>query len=132
MSKEFTSKGYLGDRWICYRHDVKKFVKSVLKTLLRINKQPRFALKQRYTERYAKNLVLKKKVALIGEEPSWFYWGFERQDDDPLTNYTLQYIGKTIKKESKVLVTGCGAGITVFHLADCGFKEVVGFDLLPE
>lgn len=132
MSREFTSLGYFKDYWICYLNDIKSaMVKFVRK--IRGRDLGKFVLKQRYSNRYAKNVVLKKKLALtVSGKPSWFYTAFERGDRDPLTNYTLQFVEDTLNKESKILITGCGTGITLFHLADCGFKELVGSDVLPE
>jgi len=108
-------------------------MKNFLKRLIGRGSQIKFIIKQRYSERHAKKIVIKKKLALtLDGKPSWFYTAFERKDADPLTNYTLDFIEKNIKKDGKILVTGCGTGITAFHLADCGFKEIVGSDLLPE
>jgi SAM-dependent methyltransferase len=133
MATEFTSRGYLRDRLTCFLHDFKKQSKGFIKKLMGRKTQKKFDLKQRYSEGYAKKVVIKKKLAITTEgKPSWFYTAFERKDSDPLTNYTLQFIQDNLEKDKRILVTGCGTGITVFHLADVGFKEVVGSDLLPE
>src|SRR4029079_12061399 len=104
MATEFTSKGALTDYWICFLHDKKRSAKNLIRKLLGRNKQPKFVWHQRYTDQYAKNVVRKKKLALTGREPSWFYTAFERDDADALTNYTLEFIEKNIKKESRILV----------------------------
>jgi len=146
MSAEFKSHGYLKDYLICFYYEfknssIRQFIKNLLAKIIGKENfykligrkvKEKFVIKQRYSQRYAKKMVLKKKLAISDGKPSWFYKAFQRGSTDPLTNHTLQYIENTLKKESKILITGCGTGITVFHLADCGFKEVVGSDLLPE
>jgi SAM-dependent methyltransferase len=132
MSAEFSSKGYLSDYLVCFKHDIKRSAMLFLKRMAGRKKRTVFDLKQRYSSRYAKNVILKKKLAITDGKPSWFYTAFERGDADALTNHTLQFIDRTLSKEGRILVTGCGTGITVFHLAEYGYKEVVGTDLLPE
>lgn len=130
MSHEFQSQGYLRDRLICYTHDLKRAALDLVK---RVAGQPPRAthVRSRISSRRAKDLLLREKLAISDGAPSWFYTAFERGDQDPLTNYTLELVETRIPKHARILVTGCGTGIMVFHLADCGFREVVGFDLLP-
>jgi SAM-dependent methyltransferase len=71
-------------------------------------------------------------LAVAGKSPSWFYYAFNRNDDDSLTNYELEYIETNFPRDSVILNTGCGTGIIVFHLASSGFTKVTGTDLLPE
>jgi SAM-dependent methyltransferase len=132
MSAEFSSKGYLSDYLICLKHDIKRSAILFLKRMAGRKKRTVFDLKQRYSSRYAKNVILRKKLAITDGKPSWFYTAFERGDADALTNYSLGFIDQNLSKEGRILVTGCGTGITVFHLAEYGYKEVVGTDLLPE
>lgn len=133
MGTEITTLGYFKDFWICFIYDIRSSIKYFLKKILGRIKHSNFIIKQRYSKRYAKKVVLKKKLAVTtSRKPSWFYTSFDRSITDPLTNYTLKFIEDTINKENKILITGCGTGINLFHLADCGFKELVGSDLLPE
>jgi len=39
---------------------------------------------------------------------------------------------QTVPHKDAVLITGCGTGITAFHLEDAGFRDVTGLDLLPD
>ena len=131
MSHEFVSYGWVKDRYICYKHDLKHALVGLVKRVA--GQTPRAQhVKSRISSRRAKELVLEEKLAVTGDAPSWFYTAFERGDQDPLTNYTLDFIARALPRDARVLVTGCGTGIMAFHLADCGFREIVGFDLLPE
>ena len=44
----------------------------------------------------------------------------------------LNYIIKNCSKFSDLLITGCGTGITVFLLAEEGFRKVKGIDILSK
>lgn len=125
----FQSYGFLKDRIICYRHDLKQALFGLAR---RIRGQPPLMTKTRISARRAKQLVLREKLAISGGAPSWFYTAYERGESDPLTNYALRFIVEEVPHSSRILVTGCGTGITAFHLADAGFREIVGFDLIPE
>ncbi|HLL24376.1 MAG TPA: class I SAM-dependent methyltransferase, partial [Kofleriaceae bacterium] len=131
MSHEFASQGFFKDRLICYSHDLKRAAIQLVKRVAgKPARTPHIA--SRISSRRAKELLLREKLAVSGGAPSWFYTAFERGDSDPLTNYTLSFIESSVARDARILVTGCGTGIMVFHLADCGFRELVGFDLLPE
>ena len=104
MSAEFTSKGFISDYLVCLKHDTRRSAILFLKGLAGKKKRSVFDLKQRYSSRYAKNVILKKKLAITNGKPSWFYTAFERGDADPLTNYTLQFIDKNLTKEGRILV----------------------------
>jgi cyclopropane fatty-acyl-phospholipid synthase-like methyltransferase len=91
-----------------------------------------FDVKHRYSVREAKKIVLQEGLALTDGRPSWFYTAFERGDTDPLTNFALRFIEENVRKEAKVLITGCGTGIMAFHLADTGFTDIEGTDLLEK
>lgn len=102
-----------------------------------LNKRPVRQLvrkKPRFNNWQAKRLVILERLAATNtnNNPSWFYSAFERRYTDPLTEFSFSFIFENIDKESKVLVTGCGTGITAFRLADHGFTQVEGRDLLPE
>lgn len=63
--------------------------------------------------------------------PSWWYTAFDgRNSDDQLTQAELNYIIENVPKESNVLVTGCGVGLTTIWLAQKGFTHIDGFDYL--
>lgn len=131
MGNEFQSRGFIGDRVICYKHDVRNAVTRAIKSLLG-RPQPKFQSIRSVSPRIGKEIVLRHKLAVANGVPSWFYTAFERGDHDPLTEFTLHYIDKHISRDARVLNTGCGAGLFAFRLADLGFREVVGVDLLPE
>jgi SAM-dependent methyltransferase len=131
MSHEFESQGFLRDRLICYKHDLKHALVGLLKRVAGKQGQAQH-VKTRISSRRAKDLLLRERLAISGNAPSWFYTAFERGDQDPLTNYTLDFIAHNIPRDGRVLVTGCGTGIMAFHLADAGFQDIVAFDLLPE
>jgi SAM-dependent methyltransferase len=101
-----------------------------------LGKLPRaddFQMNARYSARRAKDIVLGERLAVVDGAPSWFYTAFEdRSTHDPLTNSALQYVQSKSGSGARVLVTGCGVGIMVFHLADFDFREVVGVDLMVE
>jgi len=128
---EFQSEGFIRDRIICYRNDFKAALKRTIKSLIE-RSAPTSSIKSRYSDRHAKNLVLQERLAVTAGAPSWFYTAFERGHTDPLTTFSLDWIKRAIPKDGRILVTGCGTGITAFHLADVGFKNIVGIDLLPE
>lgn len=91
------------------------------------------ALKSKVDVAKIKKLMRKNGLAYdeIGNL-SWFYKSYDRGDQDPLTNYTLNYICEKKEKNAQILVTGCGTGIMLFYFLDKGFKNVEGFDFLPE
>jgi|GEM_PF-5961736 len=80
-----------------------------------------------------KRLIRRRDLALdkFGN-PSWFYTAYQREDSDPLTNFTLDFICENIPKDSDLLITGCGTGIMLFFLIDQGFQNVEGFDFLDQ
>jgi hypothetical protein len=63
---------------------------------------------------------------------TWFYTAYYREDSDPLTNETMEFICSEIPKDASLLITGCGTGIMLFYLMDRGFKDVEGFDYLEK
>lgn len=129
MTSEFQSHGFFKDRYICYKHDLKQRVVDVLRKGRR--QAPQVAI-GRMSDRKIKQLILRERLAVAGNTPSWFYTALERGDSDPLTNYALDFITSNVTKESRILVTGCGTGITAFYLADRGYRDVVGIDVLSE
>lgn len=131
MTNEFQSEGFLKDRYICYKDDLRRGVITLLRRV-RGRKPDDGTLNSRISNRRVKQLLLREKLAVADGEPSWLYTAMHRGDADPLTNYALDYIVNQVPREARILVTGCGTGITAFHLADQGFAEVVGFDLLGE
>jgi len=126
-------------RLTCAIADSKYIFRDVARKFLRRKKKHnsyQFKLLQRYTVSQAQHLVRKSGLATTGngKYTSWFYTAFLRKEDDPLTNYTLSEIARKFHLEDEnpqLLVTGCGTGITVFHMEDVGF-QVEGWDLLPE
>jgi hypothetical protein len=119
---------------LAWQYEGKKKIRNLVRTLLGKSKKLKTSfIKSRYTEAEAKKIVVNEGLGLVeGNKLSWFYTAFERDDRDPLTNFSLNYINDNIEKTKKILVTGCGTGIMVFHLADQGFKSIEGRDLLPE
>lgn len=90
-------------------------------------------LKSRVSVSKIKGLIRKRGLALDESgNPSWFYTAYQRENSDPLTNYTLDFICKEVPKNSDLLITGCGTGIMLFFLIDQGFKNVEGFDYLDK
>lgn len=79
-----------------------------------------------------KRLVLKNGFGFSETGLSWFYTAFDREEQDPLTNRALHWILRNIPKEEKILLTGCGCGIMAFHLAENGFENLEGRDLLSD
>lgn len=139
---EFFCDRPLRARLTCAIFDIKRFTLDIARQLLRRkHKHNSYQLKlfQRYTASQAQNIVRKSGLATTGngKHTSWFYTAFLRQDNDPLTNYALSSIARKFHDSgqylisSQLLVTGCGTGITVFHLEDVGF-QVEGWDVLPE
>ena len=112
------------------KYEVMSMLIRFAKRVLGREKKVEFEIKSRYSVMQAKSTVVGEGLAFINGEISWFYTAFERGDHDPLTNYALEYIERNMPKSSRILVTGCGTGITVFHLSDCGFHKVVGRDVL--
>lgn len=89
-------------------------------------------IEQNYSIKTTRKYLRLVELVVACSKPSWFYSAFEREDQDPLTNYEMEYIAKNSSRDSKILNAGCGTGIVTFHLASLGFRKVVGTDLLPE
>ena len=118
---------------MCLKYEIKASLKNIAKRLLKENRKDVRKVKHRYSVLNAKQIVIDENLALTDcKQPSWFYTAFERNDSDPLTNYSLRYIEEKVDKNAAVLVTGCGTGIMVFHLADSGFGNIEGIDLLDK
>jgi len=112
------------------KHDTTRALKNALKRALRRKvEQP---LPSRVPIRRIKRMIREEGLALTDGQPSWFYTAYERGTADPLTNFSLDYIVSSVPKSARVLVTGCGTGITATYLADHGFRQVDGSDLLRE
>jgi len=121
-------------RRICRRYELRRTASSLIQRALG---RPASASspdpKRRYTERQAKAIVIDEGLALTNAgQISWFYTAFERNDADPLTNFALGYIEANVPKNARILLTGCGTGIMAFHLADHGFSQIEGRDLLEK
>jgi SAM-dependent methyltransferase len=121
-------------KFVCLKYEFRKVLASAAKSILFRKKKTTssFTVKSRYTVSEAKKIIRNEGLALNGYQPSWFYTSFERLNTDPLTNCCLQFIEDNVPKESSILITGCGTGIMVFHLADAGFKSIEGRDLLQK
>jgi 2-polyprenyl-3-methyl-5-hydroxy-6-metoxy-1,4-benzoquinol methylase len=127
---EFNHGSIATAKRLAFIYELKRNVKKIIKK--RVDQNSRF-IKSKYSEIEAKKIVVNQGLGLVnGNQLSWFYTAFERDDKDPLTNFTLNFINGNVDRNKKILVTGCGTGIMVFHLADQGFKSVEGRDLLPE
>lgn len=125
------SKGPVVDRIICYRWSLRFILVETIKRIL--GRGPTFtSLNYRYSVRAARRMILKAKLAVAGNSPSWFYTAFNRGKGDPMTNETLEGIRAEFHTDARILVTGCGTGLTVFWLLESGFSDVTGTDLLPE
>lgn len=131
---EFEGTTHLQVRTIYYKYEMRKWLgKTVMRAFGRKTTLSPFHVKHRYTVRHAKNIVIDEGLAVVSRsQPSWFYTAFERDSADPLTNYSLRFIEENVSKTAPILITGCGTGITTFHLADCGFKSIEGRDLLDK
>ncbi|PKP61395.1 MAG: hypothetical protein CVT88_00235 [Candidatus Altiarchaeales archaeon HGW-Altiarchaeales-1] len=119
------------------REDVKFGLKKLFKIMgidvRRGKRRRKLMLKSRVPVSKIKSLMCKRGLALNESgRPTWFYSAYYREDSDPLTNYTLDFICEEVPKESNILVTGCGTGIMLFYLIDQGFKNVEGFDFLDK
>lgn len=121
---------------ICFKSDLKFFVKNAAESYLGIEirraKPKTSHVGSKVPKNAIKKLIKDKGFAVIDGQASWFYTAYERGDHDPLTNFALDYIIKDFKKDSHVLVTGCGTGIMALHLEDHGFQNVSGFDYLQD
>jgi SAM-dependent methyltransferase len=78
-----------------------------------------------------KSHILRRGLAVEDGKLTWFYTALDRGNADPLTNFALDYVRQNIQEDAEILITGCGTGITAFALADSGFENIDGIDLLP-
>jgi SAM-dependent methyltransferase len=118
-------------RLILWKSDLRHLAGRVLR-VLRTGKLPKSRIRSRVPVRKIKKLIRGRGFAVMNGQASWFYTAYQRGDADPLTNLALDFIGENVRKDARILVTGCGTGITLFHLADQGFIDLEGFDFLPE
>jgi hypothetical protein len=78
--------------------------------------------------------ILRKNALGFDEKgnPSWWYSALDgRNSNDDLTHFEFDYIANNISKNSEILVTGCGAGLSTIPLIHQGYINVEGFDYLP-
>lgn len=128
---EFQETGRLKARAICWRYTAKRTLMTSAKRLIK-KSVPVPPFNRSYSERDGRRLILRSGVAVAGGRPSWFYTAFDRDAGDPMTNSTFDLIEQRVNKDSRILITGCGTGITAFHLLEAGFTSITGTDLLPE
>ena len=81
--------------------------------------------------------ILKENNILYSESPvqySWWYSSFinDRNSRDALSRWALMYITQNIDKSAKIFMTGCGTGWFLLLLADKGYKNLYGSDIMPE
>src|SRR5687767_4068141 len=112
------------------KHDVGRALKNAVKRAL--GRKVERPLPSRVPVRTIKRMIREEGLAVAEGQPSWFYTAYERGTADPLTNFSLDYIVSSVPRDARILVTGCGTGITATYLADHGFRQVGGSDLLPE
>lgn len=109
--------------------DARQFVKSVVN---RVRGKPSPRLTSRVRPAQIKKMIANTDLAIEDGQVTWFYTAYNRGDDDPLTNYTLDWIVGNIDRDARILNTGCGTGIMLFWLIDQGFGQVDGFDVLED
>lgn len=113
-------------------HELTRKILHIKNKILRKIGKEKFTIKQRYSEFQAKKVVFNSDLVLnTSNRISWFYTAFERKDQDPLTNFILGKLDAEYNQRKSILVTGCGTGIMVFHLAE-KFDRVDGVDLLDK
>jgi hypothetical protein len=129
---EFENVSKIKTALICLKYEFQNWWIQTGKRMLG-RKIHRFDIKRRYSVWAAKRIVMDENLAIVdNSHPSWFYSAFDRNDADPLTNYSLKYIEQNVPKEASILIMGCGTGIMAFHLADAGFINIEGRDLLEK
>lgn len=112
------------------KYEFFRLVRFYLKKLRGRNIVP--PLLARFSPWQGKLITLKENLAFRGNDVSWFYSAFDRGENDPLTNRALLWIEQNIPKDKKILMTGCGTGLMIFHLAEKGFFRIQGRDFLQE
>lgn len=120
----------LSETAMVLRHDVRRVLRNAVKRA--IGHEVERPLPSRVPVRAIRRMIREEGFALMNGEVSWFYTAYDRGTADPLTNYSLDLLVRTVPKNARILVTGCGTGITAAYLADHGFRQVEGSDLLPE
>ena len=64
--------------------------------------------------------------------PSWWYQAFDgRNSADELTHFEFNWIRDNVPSDGRILVTGCGVGLTTIWMKQQGFRTVEGLDYLP-
>lgn len=117
---------------VVLKHEVLNLLIKFKNIIFRKKQKQIFKIKQRYSDFSAKKIVFNLDLVLnYKNKLSWFYTAFERKDQDPLTNFVLEYVDNNFESNKNILVTGCGTGIMVFHWAE-KFKVVDGIDLLDK
>jgi SAM-dependent methyltransferase len=122
--------------YVCLKSDFKHIAKTAVRRTfgLTVKKAParETKIKSSVPVFKIKRLLIKNGLAVMDGQPSWFYTAYERGDQDPLTNFALDYIVQNTSRDAKILVTGCGTGITTLYLADQGFRNIDAFDYLQQ
>ena len=121
---------YARARRALLKYDLKLAIRNVT-NFLRRQAPAKGIIQNRVPVRTIRRIMKRRNLAIYHGDLSWWYtWAYERGDTDPLTNYALAYIREQITKDASILITGCGTGISLFHLIDAGFARVDGFDYL--
>jgi hypothetical protein len=116
----------MSKNWLVY-----EFQLMLKESYRKLRGRPSAAIKSRVNPLQIRKYMRQNGLAYDEKNQfSWFYTAYDRNDKDKMTNYTMNFIVNNFSKDSRVLVTGCGTGITLFHLMDSGFSKVEGLDYL--
>ena len=65
--------------------------------------------------------------------PTWWLASLDqrRNEEDNLTRAALRWVDANVSRDAAILGTGCGTGWMLFWFVQRGFKDVDGFDYLP-
>jgi SAM-dependent methyltransferase len=80
--------------------------------------------------------ILKNNNLLHNENGSnsWFYQSYmnDRNSAYPTCRWIFEFVSENIKKDAKIFETGCGTGWFLLWLAEKGFNNLHGADILSE
>lgn len=78
--------------------------------------------------------VVKEVLARHSPDSPWFYASFEYQHNstDVLAAALLGYIRDNVRRDAKIFESGCGCGWFLIGLAQLGFTNLSGSDILGE
>jgi len=85
-------------------------------------------------DKTVRKVLKKNKILTTDGRCSWWYTAYvgDRNSCDPISHWAMSYTIDNINKDSRIFATGCGTGWFLLFLAEKGYQNLYGSDIMPE